>query len=102
MRTPVFGLIVSSLLVTALVLMNYTKGLLDAFEFVILVATPHGYEPDESVVQAARALGRERAGQVWINHDPRSPSRADQAANRLPAEHAVLYGLITGRWETAA
>jgi APA family basic amino acid/polyamine antiporter len=38
-RTPVFGLVVSSLLVTALMLMNYTKGLGDAFEFVILLAT---------------------------------------------------------------
>jgi APA family basic amino acid/polyamine antiporter len=38
-RTPVFGLVVSSLLVTALMLMNYTKGLVDAFEFVILLAT---------------------------------------------------------------
>ena len=38
-RTPVFGLVVSSVLATALVLMNYTKGLLDAFEFVILLAT---------------------------------------------------------------
>jgi APA family basic amino acid/polyamine antiporter len=38
-RTPVFGLVVSSVLVTGLMLMNYTKGLLDAFEFVILLAT---------------------------------------------------------------
>jgi APA family basic amino acid/polyamine antiporter len=38
-RTPVFGLVVSSILVTGLMLMNYTKGLLDAFEFVILLAT---------------------------------------------------------------
>src|SRR5918995_1869443 len=38
-RTPVFGLVVSSALVTALMLMNYTKGLLGAFEFVILLAT---------------------------------------------------------------
>jgi APA family basic amino acid/polyamine antiporter len=38
-RTPVFGLVVSSALVTALMLMNYTKGLGDAFEFVILLAT---------------------------------------------------------------
>ena len=38
-RTPVFGLVVSSLLVTALMLMNYTKGLVDAFTFVILLAT---------------------------------------------------------------
>ena len=38
-RTPVFGLVVSSVLVTGLMLMNYTKGLLGAFEFVILLAT---------------------------------------------------------------
>jgi APA family basic amino acid/polyamine antiporter len=38
-RTPVFGLVVSSVLVTGLMLMNYTKGLVDAFTFVILLAT---------------------------------------------------------------
>jgi APA family basic amino acid/polyamine antiporter len=38
-RTPVFGLVVSSVLVSALLLMNYTKGLVDAFTFVILLAT---------------------------------------------------------------
>jgi APA family basic amino acid/polyamine antiporter len=38
-RTPVFGLVVSSALVTGLMLMNYTKGLVDAFTFVILLAT---------------------------------------------------------------
>jgi basic amino acid/polyamine antiporter, APA family len=37
--TPVFGLVVSSVFVTALMLMNYTKGLVDAFTFVILLAT---------------------------------------------------------------
>ena len=30
-KTPVFGLVVSSVLVTGLMLMNYTKGLVDAF-----------------------------------------------------------------------
>ena len=38
-RTPVFGLVVSSVLVSVLMLMNYTKGLVDAFTFVILLAT---------------------------------------------------------------
>jgi APA family basic amino acid/polyamine antiporter len=38
-RTPVFGLVVSSVLVTGLMLMNYTKGLVDAFTFIILLAT---------------------------------------------------------------
>jgi APA family basic amino acid/polyamine antiporter len=37
--TPVFGLVVSSVLVTGLMLMNYTKGLVDAFTFIILLAT---------------------------------------------------------------
>ena len=38
-KTPVFGLVVSSVLVSGLMLMNYTKGLVDAFTFVILLAT---------------------------------------------------------------
>lgn len=37
--TPVAGLTVSSLLVTLIVLTNYTKGLVDTFTFVILLAT---------------------------------------------------------------
>jgi basic amino acid/polyamine antiporter, APA family len=38
-QTPVFGLVVSSVLLTGLMLMNYTKGLVSAFTFVILLAT---------------------------------------------------------------
>src|SRR4051812_29602293 len=38
-QTPIFGLVVSSVLLTGLMLMNYTKGLVDAFTFVILLAT---------------------------------------------------------------
>jgi basic amino acid/polyamine antiporter, APA family len=37
--TPVFGLVVSSLLISALILMNYSKGLVDQFTFIILLAT---------------------------------------------------------------
>jgi len=37
--TPAFGLIASSALVTGLMLMNYTKSLVDQFTFVILLAT---------------------------------------------------------------
>jgi basic amino acid/polyamine antiporter, APA family len=37
--TPVFGLVVSSVLVTGLMLMNYTKSLVDQFTFIILLAT---------------------------------------------------------------
>jgi ornithine carbamoyltransferase len=135
----------------------------------IAVATPHGHEPDPAIVEAAQRAGRERAGRVVINHDPRlavmgahavytdvwvsmgqdgeraervaalDPYRVDerlmslaaadaiflhclpahrgdevtadvidgpasavweQAANRLPTEQALLYALITGRWDT--
>jgi basic amino acid/polyamine antiporter, APA family len=38
-QTPVFGLLVSSVLVSGLLLTNYTKGLVEAFTFVILLAT---------------------------------------------------------------
>ena len=74
-RTPVFGLVVSSILVTALMLMNYTKGLVDAFTFVILLATlttlvPYAFSAAaqawlwlverESSTQAPRARRRHR------------------------------------------
>jgi APA family basic amino acid/polyamine antiporter len=36
---PVFGLVVSSVLVTGLIAMNYTKSLVDQFTFIILLAT---------------------------------------------------------------
>lgn len=38
-RTPVVGLVISSALVTGLMLMNYTSGLVSAFTFVLLLAT---------------------------------------------------------------
>jgi APA family basic amino acid/polyamine antiporter len=38
-KTPVFGLVVSSVLASALMLMNYAKGLGEAFTFVLLLAT---------------------------------------------------------------
>jgi APA family basic amino acid/polyamine antiporter len=65
--TPVFGLVVSSVLVTGLMLMNYTKGLADQFEFIILLATlttlvPYAYSAAAQVVLAVREPERfERA-----------------------------------------
>jgi APA family basic amino acid/polyamine antiporter len=38
-RTPVFGLVVSSVLLTLLMLMNYNAGLVDQFNEVVLIAT---------------------------------------------------------------
>ena len=37
--TPATGLIISSILVTILMIMNYTKGLVEKFTFIILLAT---------------------------------------------------------------
>ncbi len=37
--TPAFGLIVSSLLASALIAMNYTRSLAEQFEFIVLLAT---------------------------------------------------------------
>lgn len=57
--TPVFGLVVSSVLVTGLMFMNYTKSLVDQFEFIILLATlttlvPYAYSAAAQVVLAMR------------------------------------------------
>ena len=38
-KTPVFGLVVSSILVTGLMFMNYTSSLVEQFTFVLLLAT---------------------------------------------------------------
>jgi APA family basic amino acid/polyamine antiporter len=54
-QTPVFGLVVSSLLVSALLITNYSKGLVGAFTFVILLATltalvPYAYSAAAQVM----------------------------------------------------
>jgi APA family basic amino acid/polyamine antiporter len=54
-QTPVFGLVVSSVLVSALLLTNYSKGLVGAFTFVILLATltalvPYAYSAAAQVM----------------------------------------------------
>jgi hypothetical protein len=66
----------------------------------IAVATPPRYEPDAALVRAAQVAGRERAGRIQINHDPRlavqgahavytdvwvSMGRDDEQAERVPA-----------------
>lgn len=61
--TPVFGLVVSSVLVTGLMFMNYTKSLVDQFEFIILLATlttlvPYAYSAAAQVMLAMREPGR--------------------------------------------
>jgi APA family basic amino acid/polyamine antiporter len=61
--TPVFGLVISSVLVTGLMFMNYTKGLVDQFNFIILLATlttlvPYAYSAAAQVVLAMREPDR--------------------------------------------
>jgi APA family basic amino acid/polyamine antiporter len=53
--TPVFGLVLSSVLVTVLMGMNYTKSLVDQFTFIILLATlttlvPYAYSAAAEVM----------------------------------------------------
>ena len=38
-KTPIFGIIISSLLMTLLLIMNFTKGLVEKFTFIIMLAT---------------------------------------------------------------
>lgn len=59
--TPVFGLVLSSGLATVLVAMNHTKGLLDLFEFAILLAT---------VTVLISYLGASAAQILFIRRDP--------------------------------
>ena len=61
--TPVFGLVVSSVLITGLVMMNYTRSLVDQFTFVILLATLTDPRP-------VRLLGGGRG--VPVHHRSRS------------------------------
>jgi basic amino acid/polyamine antiporter, APA family len=58
-RTPVFGLVVSSLLVTGLVFMNYNESLVDQFTQILLLATlttlvPYAYSAAAQVVMFYR------------------------------------------------
>ena len=61
-RTPVFGLVVSSVLLSGLMLMNYTSSLVDQFTF----SHPAG-DPDDA--RAVRLLGR-GAGRPVLSREP--------------------------------
>lgn len=56
---PLFGLLVSSILATLLVAVNYTKGLVEQFTFIILLATmtalvPYVFSAASSLIQMSR------------------------------------------------
>jgi APA family basic amino acid/polyamine antiporter len=62
-RTPVYGLVIAAVLVTALTFMNYTKTLVDQFTFVILLATlvtvvPYAMAAAAELVLMIREPGR--------------------------------------------
>jgi APA family basic amino acid/polyamine antiporter len=44
-NTPAFGILFSSVLVTLLILLNYTKSFVEQFNFIILLATLHTLIP---------------------------------------------------------
>jgi APA family basic amino acid/polyamine antiporter len=67
-RTPVTGIVVSSLLATALISMNYTRGLVEQFTFIILLATLTSLVPYVFCSAADFVLAAERdstAGRKW-------------------------------------
>ncbi len=58
--TPVTGLVISSALATALMAMNYAKGLVEQFTFIILLATlaalvPYAFSSMATLMSAAKA-----------------------------------------------
>jgi basic amino acid/polyamine antiporter, APA family len=72
---PVLGLVVSSVLVTVLLAMNYTKSLVEQFTFIILLATlttlvPYAYSAAAQllllVTDRARFSGRRLAGDALV------------------------------------
>ncbi len=63
--TPVFGIVVSGVLATALLLMNYTRGLVGAFTFIILLSTLHTLFP-YVMCTAGAFLVRDHAGERRI------------------------------------
>ena len=74
--TPVFGLLFSSAIATALIAMNYTRGLVQAFTFLILLATlatllPYVFSSMTGLLLALRerdaAGGQRRVGRALVS-----------------------------------
>jgi len=68
--TPVAGLMISSILVTVLVMTNYTKGLVELFTFAILLATltclvPYVFSTMAELIILFRERERFRGERVW-------------------------------------
>lgn len=82
--TPVFGLIVSSILVTVLMGMNYTRGLVDQFTSIVLLATLTTLVP--YAFSAAAQL-------LLLATDPAAFSGARLARDAVIAGLAFAYAL---------
>lgn len=70
--TPVAGLLISSVLVTILVMTNYTKGLVELFTFAILLATltclvPYVFSTMAELILLLREGGRGRGERLWAS-----------------------------------
>ena len=93
--TPVFGLVVSSSLTTALILANYTRGLVGLFVFVSLLAT---------VTVLASYLGAAAAQIVLIRREPARFGGKGAGAAMWVSAAAFLYsaGAVVGAgWDAA-
>jgi APA family basic amino acid/polyamine antiporter len=64
--TPVFALVVSSILITILVAMNYTGGLVEQYTFIILLATLAALVPYAFCAAAALIVGKGTARDVIL------------------------------------
>jgi APA family basic amino acid/polyamine antiporter len=82
--TPVFGLVVSSVLITVLMFMNYTRGLVEQFTFIILLATLATLVPYVFCSMAYLLM---------VLRDPAKASRGGVGASVAVAVLAFLYSL---------
>ena len=83
-RTPVFALVVSAVLVTGLVFMNYNKSLINQFEQVILLATLTTLVP--------YAFSAAAQGYLWM-HDREAFSARRFVTDVVVASLAFTYSL---------
>ncbi|NIM52247.1 MAG: amino acid permease [Gemmatimonadales bacterium] len=65
-HTPVTGLVVSSVLITVLMAMNYTRGLVEQFTFIVLLATLASLLPYLLSSLAALLIGRQWSWRVHV------------------------------------
>jgi len=111
--TPVAGLVVSSVLATALIGLNFSATLVDQFTFIILLATLSTLIPYifSSLADLALLVRERRVGPAGLRADPALPSPAPPSDRQIDrtgtgAEPAMLAAdgrpAFTGPWKTRA